>query len=402
MTNLKVNYGGTVHGKEEIDAVVKVLKTSTQLGKNVKLFEKKVSKLFSKKYSVMTNSGSSAMFLIIEKFNFPKGSEIITPILTYSTTVTAIVKNNLVPSFVDVDLNTLCIDTTKIEKSITKNTKAILGINLMGNIADWIKIKKIAKKYNLRVIEDSADTIGAKINNRSTGYYTDASMTSFYGSHVINGAGNGGMASVNSKDLFTKIKVARSWGRNSTIYDEKAEKIENRFNIKIGNEIYDRKFVFSEIGYNFEPSEISAAFGLVQLKKLKKNLNKRIDIFNKHQLFFKKYKDYFILPKQDKNIYSGWLAYPLIIKNSVGFDRKDLQIFLEKQNIQTRVIFTGNILKQPGYKNIKKKLSPFGYKNTDKIHKNGLIISLYHGLSEKHLSYMYKKFDLFLSQYKDN
>ena len=270
MTKLKVNYGGTVHGKEEIDAVVNVLRTSTQLGKHVKSFEKKVSKLFSKKYSVMTNSGSSAMFLIMEKYNFPKGSEIITPILTYSTTVTAIVKNNLVPSFVDVDLNTLCIDASKIEKSITKNTKAILGINLMGNIADWIKIKMIAKKYNLVVIEDSADTIGAKINNRSTGFYTDASMTSFYGSHVINGAGNGGMASVNSKDLYTKIKVARSWGRNSTIYDEKAEKIENRFNIKIGDQIYDRKFVFSEIGYNFEPSEISAAFGLVQLKKLKK------------------------------------------------------------------------------------------------------------------------------------
>ena len=134
---------------------------------------------------------------LIDNNFFPKGSEIITPILTYSTTVTAIVKNNLVPSFVDVDLNTLCIDTTKIEKSITKNTKAILGINLMGNIADWIKIKKIAKKHNLTVIEDSADTIGAKINNRSTGFYTDASMTSFYGSHVINGAGNGGMASVN-------------------------------------------------------------------------------------------------------------------------------------------------------------------------------------------------------------
>lgn len=400
MAKLKVNYGGTVHGKEEIDAVVKVLKTSTQLGKNVKLFENKVSQLFSKKYSVMTNSGSSAMFLIMEKFNFPKGSEIITPILTYSTTVTAILKNNLVPSFVDVELNTLCIDVTKIEKSITKKTKAILGINLMGNIADWIKIKKIAKKHNLVIIEDSADTIGAKINNKSTGFYTDASMTSFYGSHVINGAGNGGMASVNSKDLFTKIKVARSWGRNSTIYDEKAEKIENRFNIKIGNDTYDRKFVFSEIGYNFEPSEISAAFGLVQLKKLKKNLNKRIDIFNRHQLFFGKYRNYFILPKQHKNIYSGWLAYPLIIRNGVGFDRKDLQIFLEKQNIQTRVIFTGNILKQPGYKNIKKKLSPYGYKNTDIIHKNGLIISLYHGLSEKHLSYMYKKFDLFLSKYK--
>ena len=199
MNKLRVQYGGTVHGKEEINAVVKVLKTSTQLGKHVASFEDKVSRLFSKKYSVMTNSGSSAMFLIMDKLNFPKGSEIITPILTYSTTVTAIIKNGLIPSFVDVNLNTLCIEVDKIEKSITKKTKAILAINLMGSIADWVKIKKIAKKYNLFVIEDSADTIGATINNKSTGYYTDASMTSFYGSHVINGAGNGGIASVNSK-----------------------------------------------------------------------------------------------------------------------------------------------------------------------------------------------------------
>ena len=400
MKKMKVNYGGTIHGKEEIDAVINVLKTSTQLGKHVHLFEKKVSKLYSKKYSVMTNSGSSAMFLIMEKFNFAKGSEIITPLLTYSTTITAIIKNDLIPSFVDVNLNTLCIDTAKIEKSITKKTKAILGINLMGSIADWVSIRKIAKKYNLIVIEDSADTIGAKIGNRSTGYYTDASMTSFYGSHVINGAGNGGMASINSKDLFTKIKVARSWGRSSTIYDEKAEKIENRFNIKIGNVTYDRKFVFSEIGYNFEPSEISAAFGLVQLKKLKTNLDKRIKIFKKHQIFFKKYEKYFILPEQKKDIYSGWLAYPLIIKEGVNFERKDLQIFLEKNNIQTRVIFTGNILKQPGYNKIKRKVSPYGFKNTNLIHKNGLIISLYNGLTENHLNYMYKMFDNFISKYE--
>ncbi len=398
MNKLRVQYGGTVHGKAEINAVVKVLKTSTQLGKHVASFEDKVSRLFSKKYSVMTNSGSSAMFLIMDKLNFPKGSEIITPILTYSTTVTAIIKNGLIPSFVDVNLNTLCIEVDKIEKSITKKTKAILAINLMGSIADWVKIKKIAKKFNLAVIEDSADTIGATINNKSTGYYTDASMTSFYGSHVINGAGNGGIASVNSKELFTRIKVARSWGRNSTIYNEKAEKIENRFNIKVGKVPYDRKFVFSEIGYNFEPSEISAAFALVQLKSLKKNLNKRIKIFKKHQKFFSKYKKYFILPEQKKNIYSGWLAYPLIIKNGVKFNRKDLQIFLEKNNIQTRVIFTGNILKQPGFTKIKRKLSPYGYANTNLIHKNGLIISLFNGLSKKQLNYMYKIFDIFLAK----
>ena len=138
----------------------------------------------------------------------------------------------------------------------------------------------------------------------------------------------------------------------------------------------------------------------MQLKSLKKNLDKRIAIFKKHQKFFSKYKRYFILPKQHKSIYSGWLAYPLIVKDGVNFSRTDLQIFLEKKGIQTRVIFTGNILKQPGFLKIKRKLSPFGYKNTDLIHKNGLIISLFNGLSEKQLKHMYSAFDLFIHNHE--
>ena len=197
--NLRVPYGLSVHGTEEIKAVVKVLKTSTQMGKNVSVFEKKISKLFAKKYGLMVNSGSSALLLAMETLNFPAGSEIITPALTFSTTVSYIVRNNWVPVFVDVEEGTYCINENKIKDLITKKTKAIVAPHLMGNIVNWQKISPMLKKRGILIVEDSADTLGATYKNKSTGKYADISITSFYGSHIINCAGNGGMVCFNDK-----------------------------------------------------------------------------------------------------------------------------------------------------------------------------------------------------------
>ena len=271
--NIRVPYGQSVHGNDEIKAVTKVLKNSTQMGKNVQQFEKKISKLFSKKYGLMVNSGSSAILLAMEVLNLPKNSEIITPTLTFSSTVSYIIKNNLIPVFVDVKEGTYCMDEDKVKKLINKNTKAIIAPHLIGNLVNWEKIYKMLKKKNIIIIEDSADTLGATYKNKSSGKYTDISITSFYGSHIINCAGNGGMACFNDKKLYTKAKLLRSWGRSSSLYDEKSEKIENRFNIKLDGIPYDKKFVFEKIGHNLEPSEIGAAFGLVQLKNLEKILS---------------------------------------------------------------------------------------------------------------------------------
>ena len=141
----------------------------------------------------------------------------------------------------------------------------------MGNIVNWSKIKRLIKGKNILIIEDSADTLGATLNGKSTGNLADVSITSFYGSHIINCAGNGGMVCFNKKKYYQKAKLLRSWGRSSSLYDEQSEKIENRFNIKLEGIRYDKKFVFEEIGHNLEPSELGAAFGLVQLKKLKIN-----------------------------------------------------------------------------------------------------------------------------------
>ena len=396
---LRVPYGLSVHGNEEIKAVVKVLKNTTQMGKNVFNFEKKIAKLFNKKYGLMVNSGSSAIMLAMEALNLPEGSEVITPVLTFSTTVSYIVRNKLIPIFVDVEEGTYCINENKIKDLITNKTKAIVAPHLMGNIVNWEKLAPMLKKKGILIIEDSADTLGATHKNKSTGHHADISITSFYGSHIINCAGNGGMVCFNDKKQYIKAKLLRSWGRSSSLFDEKSEKIENRFNIKLDGILYDKKFVFETIGHNLEPSELGAAFGLVQLKKLKANLRKREINFDLHTKFLKKYSKYFILPKQLPQSKSGWLAYPITITKNAPFSRTQMQIFLEKKNIQTRVVFTGNILRQPGFKNIKAIKDKKGYPEADKVMKNGILIACHHGLTKSMIKHIHKSIDEFLLKY---
>ena len=268
----KIYYGKAVYDYKEINAVNRVLKEESLSlidGKNVKNLEKKISKIFGKKYGLMVNSGSSANLLALSSFNFKSGSEIITPSLTFSTTIAPIYQLNLIPHFIGVLENKFVADVDQIEKCINKKTVAIMIPNLLGNIPEWRKIYKIAKKHKLKVIEDSADTIGYKIDNKINGRHSDIVTNSFYASHIINGAGFGGIVCFNDYNLYKKAKLLRGWGRSSAVFNE-SEDIEKRFNIKISGIQYDRKYIFSELGYNFLPSEISAAFALEQLKKLKK------------------------------------------------------------------------------------------------------------------------------------
>ena len=391
-----ISYGKNVYNKEEIFAVNNTLKKTTQMGVSVATFENKIAKIFGKKYGVMVNSGSSALILALKCLNLKKGSEVITPCLNFGTAVSSIILNDLVPVFVDVNVRTLQINPDLIKKKISKKTKAILVPNLIGNIADWKKLKNIASKEKLHLIEDSADTLGAKINNVSTGTYSDISITSFYGSHVISCAGNGGMLLTNDKKIYVKSKVLRSWGRLSSLIKD-SENINKRLGIKLKGVEYDRKFVFSEIGYNFEPSEISASFGLVQLKKFKSFSSIRNKNFKFHFNFFNRLKDYFLTPIINKGVYTNFLAYPIIIVPNKLFNRKELQIFLEKNKIQTRPIFSGNILRHPAFSNLisrKNKLNEF--ENADYIMKNGILIGCHQGLSIKDLKLIHNKIKNFI------
>lgn len=395
---LHVPYGQTVHGQEEIDAVVEVLKTSTQMGKNVRALENQVAELYAKKYGIGVNSGSSALYLAADLLDYEAGTEIITPALTFSTTVAPQVKRKWVPAFVDVEEGTYNLDANKVEALIGPKTKAMIIPNLIGNLPDWKMLREIADKYNLFLLEDSADTIGAELDGASSGRYTDMSTTSFYGSHIMNCAGNGGMLCVNSEEYFNRGKLLRSWGRSSSLFVE-SEKIENRFNVEVDGIPYDAKFVFAEPGYNIEPSEMGAAFGLVQLKKLNDNIDKRTANYKNMRHFFEQYEDWFILPQQRPNSRTGWLAFTLTIKDDAPFKRRDFQIFLEKRNIQTRTVFTGNILRQPGFKNIVHKAVEGGYPVADQVMRGGVLLACHNGLKEEQINHVKNSVQEFLSQF---
>ncbi len=396
---IRVPYGSTVHGQEEIDAVVNVLKTSTQMSSNVREFESKVAAKYSKDFGIMVNSGSSALYLSMEALNLPKGSEVITPALTFGTTVASIVNSGLTPVFVDVKSDTYCIDETQIEVQITENTSAIVAPDLMGNICEWPFIRDLADKYNLKILVDSADTIGATYDGISTGSFADVVITSFYGSHIINGAGNGGMIATSDREIADKCSLLRSWGRSSSLFVE-SEAIENRFNISLEGIQYDAKFVFEELGYQLEPSEISAAFALVQFEKLDKNMELRNKHFKSHLDFLSKYSEFFSLPIQNPKAYTCWLAFPMIVNEDAPFNRTEMQIFLEKRNIQTRVVFTGNVLRQPMMKNVKYVGSPDDFINADKVMKQGILLACHHGLNDEMINHLYESIDLFISQFK--
>jgi CDP-6-deoxy-D-xylo-4-hexulose-3-dehydrase len=395
----KISYAKTVYGKEEVNAVIKCLSESTQMGNYALQFEKKIAKLFDKKHCLYVNSGSSALYIGVEAFGFSPGSEVITPALTFSTSIGCIVKNNLIPVFVDVEPLSYCIDVSQIESQITDKTVAILAPNLMGNLCDWPKIRNIADKYNLIVIEDSADTLGATINHKSSGFYSDMSITSFYGSHIINCAGNGGALAINDDKVMKEAKLLRSWGRSSSLFDEQSEKIENRFNVELDGIDYDAKFVFERIGYNLEGNELGAAFGLAQLKKLKTNIEKRRENFKRQYDFFSRYSNFFSNPEEQKDSQTAWLAFPLLIKKNTPFKRKEMQIYLEKQNIQTRVVFTGNVMRQPMCNGVNFRVVDGGCPNADEVMRSGILLPIHHGLTEGMFNRFHLTIEKFISQF---
>ena len=391
---MKIYYGKAVYNQKEIQASLKVLKDKSLTlidGPAVKNLENKISKLFGKKYGLMVNSGSSANLLALASLNLKKGSEIITTTLTFSTTVAPIYQLGLIPHFIDVGKNTFVANLDQIKKAINKKTKAIIIPNLLGNVPNWKKIFLLAKKNKLKIIEDSADTIGYKLNKKNLGNYSDITTNSMYASHIITGAGFGGMVCFNDKKIYDKAKLLRGWGRSSAVFNE-SEGIKKRFRVKVDGIPYDGKYIFHDVGYNFLPSEISAAFALEQLKKLPKNIKDRVSNFENLRSFFLRFPDLFELPVQLKGLITPWLAYPVIIKSTSKINRQKLQIFLEKKGIQTRTIFTGNILRQPIMQKRKYKKVKNAEINSNNVMKNGILIGCHHGLKNKDLEYVKKNF----------
>ena len=384
---MRVFYAEANYGDDEIEAVLKVLqedRLAIMDGKQVHELEAKVAALFRKKYGLMTNSGSSANLLGIKGLRLPKNTKVITPALTFSTTVAPLVQSDLVPLFVDVEIDTLQINTSILENIPLDNVSAICVPNLIGNVANWEEIYGFARANNLKIIEDSADTIGYRYES-DLNDWSDVSTTSFYASHVVTGSGFGGMTAFKDEEDYIYAKSLRGWGRRSSQYGE-TEDYNRRFECKISGYDYDDKYVFDDLGYNFMPSEISAAFALVQLKNLENNLQGRAGNFKTLSDSFSKSENFSMFHTYE-NVFTGWLAFPMLLTNKLKGKRKEFQIYLEKEGIQTRTIFTGNILKQP----VAEKFiwdSHGSFEISDEIMQNGIMLGCHNQMNDEKMAYM--------------
>jgi CDP-6-deoxy-D-xylo-4-hexulose-3-dehydrase len=398
---MRVFYAQAVYGQEEIAAVLDVLKQrplALMTGPSVKAFEQRVAALFGKAIGLMVNSGSSANTLAVASLDLPPGSEVVTPALTFSTTVAPLVQQGLVPAFVDVEPDTFNIDPDQVEGMIGPKTRALLVPNLIGNLPDWPSLRRTADRHGLRVIEDSADTLGSLYDGKPTGTLSDVATTSFYASHVVTCAGFGGTVCVNDPALARRAILLRGWGRSSSLSAE-SESIEDRFNTEVDGIPYDSKFVFEGIGYNFLPSEVAAAFGLVQLDRLDTYIDRRIRNFDALYGFFRSYEHWFALPRQRPEVRTAWLAFPLIVREEAPFTRRDLQVHFETQGIQTRTVFTGNILRQPGFRTIPRRESPNGYPNADRVMRGGILLGCHQGMTEDDVAYVCDRFRAFAGKF---
>ena len=399
----RIDYAGSVHDEREIEAVVEVLRggpTSMRIGKNVKAMERRVADLFEKKRGVMCNSGSSALYLAYEAIDLQPGDEIVTSAVTFSTDVAPVVRKGAIPVFVDVTPDTFQIDVNRIAEMITPKTRAILAPNLIGNCPDWDVIRGIADEHNLLVIEDSCDALGQTLRGTPTGTRADISLTSFALSHIITAAGTGGMVCFDNDELADRALLFRRWGRRSELQLFGSLKgKENRFFSALDDGLeYDNIFIFDENGWNFEPSELSAAFGLVQLDKLDENLARRQRSFAITSSHLAKYPHLFILPQLTDGIETGWHMFPFIIQPDSGIRRADLQQWMESHGVDTRMVWTGNITRQPMLRDQEFRVPSDGLPNADRVMEWGLIVPNNHSLSDDDCNYIGECIDVFVSE----
>ena len=359
-------------GEAEIKAVEQSLRDGWLAGFGPKSieFEQKIAREFGKKYGVFVNSGSSACLLALAALDLEKGSEVITPALTFSTTLAPILQLGYKPKFIDSQLNTYVPSVEQILEAVTDKTRAIMIPNLIGNKPNWSMLRTQLSRMNrldIILIEDSADTVTETLQS-------DVSTTSFYASHVITAGGMGGMVMFNDEKYVKRALMYRDWGR----IGDNSEDISERFAHDVDGIPYDYKFLYGVLGYNMKCTEQSAAFGLVQLDKFqtyKDIRRKNIERYLENLADIKE----ILLPND--SIKPNWLAIPLQTER-----RLELLTFLEEQNIQTRVTFAGNVTRHPAYREY---LQDFPV--ADKVMKNGFLLGAHHGMNTDDVDYVCDK-----------
>lgn len=381
---LRLPMAGGCHDRREIDAVVEVLETSTlHLGEHVRAFEERVAELLAKRHGVMVNSGSSALQLAVDLLDLEPGDEVITPVVTFSTDVAPLVRAGAVPAFVDVEPDTFQIDVDGIEEMIGSRTRAVLVPNLVGNVPDWDRIRAIADEHGLTVVEDSCDVLDSWLRGARTGTRSDITVTSFAIGHSITAAGNGGMVGVDDEELLDRCLMRRRWGRRSETFQfgsRRGTEGAQRFGSLADGTPYDMVFVFDDVGYNFEPSEIGAAYGLVQLDKLERFNATRRQHWRRYQDFFGDRVGQVVVPRETDGAETTWMRYCLTLGEDAPLDRTELQRRLARRGVPTRMVWTGNVTRQPGFADVEHRRPPGGFPGADRITEHALSLPTYHQL----------------------
>ena len=405
----KIQYAGPVLDYKELVALMDaILDGWFGVGKRANLFEERLSKLLGQKFGVLSNSGSSANLLAISTLRSNRfesrllpGDEIIVPATAFPTTVNPIVQNRLKPVFVDVEVGTYNIDVDQLKKSISPKTRAIFLLHNLGNPCEMKRILEIAENHNLYVIEDNCDALGAKYGGQYTGSFGIMSTCSFYVAHHIT-MGEGGIVLFNDENLASILRSLRDWGRSCTcpvcvvIHNPNA-RCTKRFKNHYGSlpDGYDTRYVYEEIGYNLKPLEFQAAMGLVQLEKLPDFVAKRNENFERLYRFFKNYEDYFVLPVWEPAAQPSWFAFPLTLREDAPFNRQDIIKWYEKCNIETRLLFSGNLVRHPAYKDVPIRVVG-NLRNADRIMKDSFFLGVYPGIDEPRMNFVLQKTEEFL------
>lgn len=410
----KIHFAGRVYDEKEMIAMVdSVLDFWLTLGEQNEKFERGFSEFLNSKHIILANSGSSANLLAVSALKSPQlekrlksGDEVITPAATFPTTFSPIIQNNLVPVLIDVEPGTYNIDAGKLKDALTENTRLLVIPHTLGNANEMDVIMEFAEEHGLFVVEDSCDALDSKYNGKKLGTFGDMGTFSFYPAHHIT-MGEGGAVVTDDAKLDMILRSIRDWGRTCTTTCDKCEFSDKstgycrmRFSTAFEGmpKDYDRRYVYTNIGYNLKPTDIQAAMGVEQLKKLEAFSRARNKNFRVLYEEFSRYEDCFILPRSLPKAEPCWFAFPLTVRDNAPFKRRDIVAWLERNKIETRLLFAGNITRQPAYRGTEYKIKG-GLRNTDKIMRDSFFIGVYPGIGAEEINYMLEKIREFMNKF---
>jgi len=404
----RVQYSSRVYDERELMiAVEAVLDFWLTAGPQAAAFEERLARLVGLRHALAVNSGSSANLvafsaLCSRRLERPlePGDEVITPAMCFPTTVAPIVQNSLVPVFVDCEPGTYNLDPAQLELALSDRTRALFFAHILGNPADMDLVMAFARAHDLYVIEDVCEAMGSTYDNQAVGTFGDLATLSFYPAHHIT-TGEGGAVLTDDPRLARIARSLRDWGRDCQCsYDSPPEgACGRRFEWQIPglDEPYDHRYLYSEIGYNLKMTDIQAAIGLAQLDKFPDFVAARKRNFKRLYQELKLYEEFLLLPIWSERADPSWFAFPITVRPGAPFTRHDLTVFLEERNIETRLLFTGNIVRQPGYRHIEHR-TVGDLPNSDLVLRASFFVGVYPGLDDARMAYMLEAFADFFAR----